>query len=357
MDTAGNLYGTAGYGEYNVLNELSPNSDGTWTATQLYLFTEFSGYNALFDNSLGLSAPLAIDKDGNLYGTAFFGGLGLDEELCYSETEGCGTVFELSPPSTSGGDWTETTLYYFQGANVDGGNPAGAVSLDSPTRLLGTTCDQGAYGNGTFFELNYSKKEDSWAEKTLINFSGVGGCAPILLSHKGSWYGTDGSQIYELTPGAKGAWPITVLYSAPNPGITNIFFGKDGNIYGTCNYCVTGDGSGSANGTGQAFELSESDGQWTMTILHVFGSGQDASYPGPLVQDKHGNFYGESQSGGIANSGTIFELSKSKAGVWTDTVLHSFPHAVCSGGAAPLFVDKLGNLYGDNSCGTFEFTP
>jgi hypothetical protein len=49
-----------------------------------------------------------------------------------------GTVFKLSPPTASGGAWTETTLHDFTGtANGDGGSPlAGLVEVHNT--LFGT---------------------------------------------------------------------------------------------------------------------------------------------------------------------------------------------------------------------------
>ena len=42
-------------------------------------------------------AGLIADSKGNLFGTTYVGG-----------ASGVGTVFELSPPATAGGAWTET---------------------------------------------------------------------------------------------------------------------------------------------------------------------------------------------------------------------------------------------------------
>jgi uncharacterized repeat protein (TIGR03803 family) len=44
----------------------------------------------------GPNGGLIADSAGNLYGTTRFGG------------NGYGTVFELSPPTTAGGAWTQT---------------------------------------------------------------------------------------------------------------------------------------------------------------------------------------------------------------------------------------------------------
>src|ERR1017187_1926079 len=58
-------------------------------------------------------AGLIADKAGNFYGTTQSGG-----------SFGGGTVFQLSPPLTKGGAWTETVLYSFgAGGKYDGGGP------------------------------------------------------------------------------------------------------------------------------------------------------------------------------------------------------------------------------------------
>src|SRR5450755_4223327 len=51
---------------------------------------------------------LVSDAAGNLYGTTAFGG---DSDCCL------GTFFELSPPTSPGGAWSETVLYRFQGGD------------------------------------------------------------------------------------------------------------------------------------------------------------------------------------------------------------------------------------------------
>jgi len=63
-------------------------------------------------------ASLVADSAGNLYGTTEGGG------------NNYGTVFELSPPATAGGAWTETILYSFQGSGNDGAFPMGTLVFD-----------------------------------------------------------------------------------------------------------------------------------------------------------------------------------------------------------------------------------
>jgi hypothetical protein len=113
-DAAGNLYGAAGGAEepFGIIYELSPPSQpgGAWTFTVLYAFQGGS-------DGIGPAGPLVFDDAGNLYGTTGGGG----SPNC---RDGCGIVFELSPPSQPGGAWTETQLYAFQGSPNDGAYPA-----------------------------------------------------------------------------------------------------------------------------------------------------------------------------------------------------------------------------------------
>lgn len=129
-----------------------------------------------------------------------------------------------------------------------------------------------------------------------------------------------------------------------------------GNLYGTTN-------SGGAKGCGTVFELSNSGGKWTETVLYSFkGCNFVTQTPrGTMVFDKAGNLYGVQQ--GYENSGQIFELSKSASGTWTYAVIHSFGGS--EGSPNPdLTFDRAGNLYGTTSLDTtgfngeaFELTP
>ena len=101
-------------------------ANGAWAASTEKVLHSFTGGN----DGIDPAATLAADSAGNLYGTTAQGGTGT---LC---TNGCGTVFELSP--LAGGKWKETILYSFTGGS-DGKNPYGGVILDSKGDLYGTT--------------------------------------------------------------------------------------------------------------------------------------------------------------------------------------------------------------------------
>ena len=87
-------------------------------------------------------ASLVADSSGNLYGTTEVGGAGF------------GTVFELSPPATAGGAWTEQVLHAFQNDSIDGTLPTGTLVSDKEGNLYGTTQQGGPHNTGTIFELS-----------------------------------------------------------------------------------------------------------------------------------------------------------------------------------------------------------
>jgi uncharacterized repeat protein (TIGR03803 family) len=192
--------------------------------------------------------------------------------------------------------------------------------------------------------------------QVLYNFSGQpdGGnpWAGLIFDAAGSLYGTTstggpggGGTVFKLSPGAGGKWTETTLYSftgqngdgdgyAPYGGL---IFDSLGNLYGTTAGC-------SQVNCGTVFELSPTQGgKWTETILHSF-NGQDGSVPlySALIFDAAGNLYGTTIYGGSSGTrcdghgcGTVFELSFSN-GTWSETVLYNFCSAQnCADGAFP----------------------
>jgi uncharacterized repeat protein (TIGR03803 family) len=163
--------------------------------------------------------------------------------------------------------------------------------------------------------------------------------------------------IFKLAPNSHGGWTESLLYSftggkyiiAPMGGLV---FDNQGNLYGMTAMSV-GSGCG-GDGCGTVFKLTPSGSGWVQSIIHTF-SGPDGElglnagfYLGPLVFDPAGNLYGTTPYGGVSGCGTVFELSPSAGGTWTETVIYSF---TC--GAADLPVggvvfdqDGDGILYG-----------
>src|SRR5271167_433195 len=95
---------------------------------------------------------------------------------------GCGTVYELSPPTQKGGEWTETVLYSFP-TSKQGYLPNGNLVFDEAGNLYGATTFGGTNGTscdayyggqcGVVFELSPPKeKPGRWTEQVLHNFEG-----------------------------------------------------------------------------------------------------------------------------------------------------------------------------------------
>jgi hypothetical protein len=148
----------------------------------------------------------------------------------------------------------------------------------------------------------------------------------------------------------------------------------------------TSEGGGyAAPGSGTVFKLTRTDTlpyHWNETVIYYFCSVRycpDGWHPvAELIADKQGRLYGTTQYGGAHSSGTAFQLTPppAGAGLWTETVLHSFCSdgigEQCNDGAYPasgLVFDTQGNLYGtaqsggicyddNDSCGTVvKLTP
>ena len=130
---------------------------------------------------------LIFDGSGRLYGTTEYGGSSNEPET------GGGTVFQLTPPSSSGGAWTESVLYAFLSQPGDGYAPRSGVVFGKSGALYGDTV-LGFTGSGTVFQLAPpASPGDSWTESVLYAFSGSDGNGPfgrVTLSRDGSIYGT-----------------------------------------------------------------------------------------------------------------------------------------------------------------------
>jgi hypothetical protein len=341
IDAAGNLYGVTAYGGTGdcillgvkagcgTVYELSPpqQKDGAWTETILYSFpTAKQGYLP--------NGDLVFDRAGNLYGaTEFGGGKGTSCDPYYQY---CGAVFELSPPKTKGGKWTEKVLHAFA-SGTDGANPNGGLVLDSKGAVYGTTFGGGTEGGecgsggcGTAFELKPpTKKGGTWTEKQLHVFSvvsdGANPDAGVVFGKDGNLFGTayaggtngDGAVFELVSPnGGRGAWRETVLYrfSDGNDGenpTASLAIDTNGDLCGTTEY------GNSFSGT--VFKLkpsSRKEGAWTFDILYGFTGAPDGAQPAAkLIFDKHGNYYSTTTKGGsgtgcgFAGCGTVFEVS------------------------------------------------
>jgi uncharacterized repeat protein (TIGR03803 family) len=139
----------------------------------------------------------------------------------------------------------------------------------------------------------------------------------------------------------------TILHSLGNGADGNTPFAglvadANGNLFGTAE-------SGGVNTVGLVFELSpKANGTWTYRAIYNFKvNGKDGYGPwSNLIIDKAGNLYGTTEAGGVHGDGTVFELSPTSSGGWTEKVLHSFNGTDGQAIFGGLTMDAAGNLYG-----------
>ncbi|MFZ0478264.1 MAG: Ig-like domain-containing protein [Terriglobales bacterium] len=243
---------------------------------------------------------LVADSSGNLYGTAYYGGSG----PC---SGGCGTVFELSPDGNGG--WTYNNIYSLPGGTV--GAWPNSLTIDSQGNLYGTTAAS------SVFELCQEPNGGAWILCNVYGFTGGSDGqnpqGPVILDAAGN--------VYVVTERDDG-----------------------GNGYGTVDELVLEQG---VNGGGP---------YWSEQTLYTFTGGNDGAYPsGPLIRDKKGDFYGTTNSGGIANNGTVFKLHYTAKKGWALHTVHTFQGAP-NDGLQPfggLVLDVAGNIYGTAAYGTW----
>jgi uncharacterized repeat protein (TIGR03803 family) len=302
MDSAGNLYGTTlDWGAYGsgVVYELSNDGGGSYKFEVIHAFWRTYGRNpvgdlAMFNGSLyGVTndggggkckygcgtvyrlsktgnkwietvlhvfddqvaghpgAGVALDSEGNIYGTTYIDGNGRD---------GHGTVFKLSPQS--GGTYKATVLHSFGGTAGGCYSPSGVV-LDPAGNLYGTAVQCGDDGYGMVYQLKCSGGK--YGLRVILRFKGANGESP---------------------------------YDAPG----RLALDSAGNVYGTAY-------AGGAHDYGTVFKLAA--GTFAYTNLHDFNdNGTDGYYPiGGVNLDSRGNLYGTTYQGGSQKDGTVWRIA------------------------------------------------
>ena len=162
FDSQGNLYGTTAIGGTKngstckatngcgVVFQLSPTGDnGPWTETVIFTFTASTDGGYPY-------AGVILDASGNVFGTTVQGGNTIADSC--SGSDGCGVVFQLTPP-IGRALWSESVLYAFNGGD-DGGFPYAAPTFDANGNIFGTT----SYGGNV----------------SASNCTDVGGCGLVF---------------------------------------------------------------------------------------------------------------------------------------------------------------------------------
>jgi uncharacterized repeat protein (TIGR03803 family) len=372
-DAEGNLYGTTAEGGGSkacdgngfigcgtVFKLTSPAAGQVnWTETVLVSFTGANG-------ALPLGGLIA-DAAGNLYGTTSLGGASTN---CGSE--GCGTVFEVSPPQDGKSRWVEHVIASFD--KVNGADPHCNLIRDAAGNLYGTTEYGGSSGYGTVFKLSWrGGGRTKWDESVLTSFNYTNGSNPLaglVADAAGNLYGTTygGASgfgtVFMLSPPAAGqtSWTETVLVAFDDTNgsgpVAGLVADAAGNLYGT-----TFEGGNSYLGT--AYKLSPpagGNGVWTETVLVSF-NGNNGAYPqAGLTVGPSGILFGATTDGGgsaacnynnVVGCGTVFELAPPGAGqaLWTETVLAALAYSNGAQPVASVIADAAGDLYGTTQVG------
>lgn len=381
-DAIGNLFGTTMAGGTGVempcygnsqgcgtIFALTPSPGGAWTETSLY---NFCSILSCLDGAIP-QGGLVLDKDGNLYGTAAFGGPNAQTLQCPVGNPalgyGCGVVFELSPPPIPGGSWAYQVLYNFSGGTSDGCFPSvGPLTWDAVGNLYGVTTSCGVANAGTVFKLSPpSLPGNTWTESVLYSFCQKPNCADgktpsgiLAFDTQGNLYGateyvgkrTLGGMAYQLSPNRGGTWTETVLYAFTEESgdfpVAGVMF-NGGSLYGTLAYGGSGlDNYGCVKiqrqvNCGGVFRLSRKPGGGVNETSFLFdGPNGGAPFAGLLFDGS--TLYGSTAYGGnVGGLGTVFRIQGN-----TEEVLYKFCQlgdCVDGVGPGPIVISK-GNLYG-----------
>lgn len=325
IDKDGNLYGTTLYGS----NFAGPNAGTVFKVAPDGVETVLYNFAGAPDGSEPYYSGVVRDAAGNLYGTTIRGG-----------TNDLGIVYKLAP------DGTETVLRNFSPSH-DGYYPFGGVILGPKSALYGTTFTGGTAGVGTVYKVLRTRKA---TETVLYNFAGqADGCNPsqenLVLAKDGTLYGTTNAcgpfggeygTVFKLAPDGT----ETVLHGFNANGVDGVSpygglaFDKAGNLYGTTY-------QGGANGFGTVYRVTPTGAE---SVIYSFkGDGTDGTNPyGGVVVDPKGNIYGTTYQGGTKGFGTVFKINPSG----TETVLHSFTNTDGAHPYAGLVLGKQHVLYG-----------
>jgi uncharacterized repeat protein (TIGR03803 family) len=334
----GNLYGTAsfgGSGGFGTVFRIN-NPGGTPTVSVIHSFT--NGADGGFPD-----ASLIQASDGNLYGTASVGGA----NAYY------GTIFRIAD---LGGTPTFSVIYSFAGG-ADGAYPHASLIQASDGSLYGTTPSAATSGYGTVFAIGNLAGTPTFH----VIYSFMGGAdgdypsAALIQASDGNLYGTTAyggtsyvgtvfritnlagtpteSVIYSFTRGADGAYPSASLIQA-----------SDGNLYGTTE-------GGYAAGSGTVFRMSNLGGTPTFGLIYGFAGGADGGFPSAsLIQATDGDLYGTTFQGGTSTYGTIFAVGN-LTGSPTFGVVYNFTGVDAKSSSAALLQASDGNLYGTTALG------
>jgi hypothetical protein len=268
-------------------------------------------------------AGLAFDRTGAIYGTSWAG----EQPFKDGSHDFRGKIFRLTPPTNDKVEWVYTVLQ-----RTPDQVPNARILIDASGALYGAGATIGQ--DGQVYRLEPpTPPSGEWRQSILHIFTGANGsepAGPLIMDAKGAIYGTTArggvggcwkgcGTVFKLMPpeSDQGDWRAVTLYafSDQDHGLTQpeygVTLGKDGALYGTA--IIGGKTTDNAEGKGGIFKLTpppSGDGPWTETTLHVFREDtNDGEMPrtGLLIDDAD-TLYGTTANGGLSHSGTVFKV-------------------------------------------------
>jgi uncharacterized repeat protein (TIGR03803 family) len=299
----GNLYGTAAAGGTNGSGTVYTITNGT-----VMPFFTFGARGSNGTNATGATpeGKLALGADGNFYGTCYLGSL-----------YGKGNVFKLTTNAVL------TKFIDFNGTN--GSFPEAGLTRANDGNFYGVTYSGGTNNNGTIFKVTTNGAFTSLysfptggvtASFSYTNLDGANPAAALTLGIDGALYGTAHSggtngvgTIFRITTNA--LFTTLFIFNNTNGGgpLGEMLLGGDGNLYGTTP-------GGGTNKTGAIFKFT-TNGDYTLlfsfspSVNNGHGLTNDTGsvpYAG-LAVGNDGAFYGTSTGAGAVGYGTVYRFS------------------------------------------------
>ena len=322
----------------------------------LYRFTGPDGANP--------RGVLIADASGALYGTTEFGGIGC------ADSNGCGTVFKLTP-GTSG--YTERVIHSFSGK--DGAYPGAGLIADASGALYGTTEYGGAltrrlcrsgFGCGVIFKLTPS--QSGYVETVLHVFrwrnssfpQGASPTASLSMDANGNLYGTTSEggkkgtccgtafvlQKTQTGYTLRTIYRFTPAHDGYNPGASGLTIGPAGVLYGT-----TEESASCRLACGTVYTLTPKGSGYVERVIFTFAKRGEGDVPeAGVLLDAAGDVFGTTVSGGteychgFGGCGTAFELIPDKR-AYRERILWRFGHAEGFNPLAQPVADASGALF------------
>lgn len=315
----------------------------TSSAQTLTTLLSFNGING----SKPGSGDLVSDANGDLFGTTYSGG-----------AYGCGTVFEIVKTA---GSYAATPIILVSFDCTNGANPFSGLITDAGGNLFGTTELGGAFGFGTVFEIAKTTSGYASTPIILVSFNGTNGALPessLIADASGNLFGTtffDGAfgdgTVFEIAKTATdyAGTPITLVNFANDNGglpVGRLVIDSNGDIFGTTSL-------GGASGFGTVFEIVNTTSGYDptpKTLVSFDGANRKYPYSG-LIIDANGDLFGTTFSGGASGDGTVFEIVNSTSGYSGAATLVDFDNADGASPRGDLIADSNGNLFGTTESG------